>query len=216
MLLLTFYWFLEQTNRLPESMKLPTHITSGTYACVLFFFLGISVLLGLNRLRKVEEKLEDHSGQSTSSALTLQYQTETGCCVRLGDLEFEFGPGAYEYYKKLSLPNQAIIDSKLRRRTIKIRWIKENLEELVDSSKVVVRQLDDFLKEAASLWGQITSEPSTASSHQNLGLDDIYKISRGILPSFVDTFRVKKNYEPEVTDWQGRVDAYLQSTRHDM
>ena len=148
--------FIDPKSRAVEWIPTMDH----TYLqLALFLLFGLAIFVMLRRVGVIERSLMEilqNAKQSGSALAVVSHGTEI-VSVRLGEREFDFGPGAYEYFERRSASDREKILREIRRNN-KTRWNKEHFEMLVDEKRRAHIRIDQFLASARSIKQQIESE----------------------------------------------------------
>jgi hypothetical protein len=201
--------FIDPKSRAAEWLPMVNH----TYLQIAMFLLfGLAIFVGLLRLGSIERALVERrltQPQDSSSPEVISRGTDI-VSVKLGEREFDFGPGAYEYYERQRGLDQEKLLRQLRRSFTKSRWNKEDFEMLIDEKRLVHITLDQYLNRARSIKQEIESERERRAHEPPFSEEESRFLAAGIpLPPPLPDLALGRLIF-DVWTWQREVYEFLQ------
>ncbi len=159
----TVLYYLENSRWLPAMLKALLGFEPSFDASLMLRIVIALVIFGLlwdlnSRFKTISQKPPDAS--SGEDPLKVVARTADLTVVRLGEKEFELGPGAYDYYKQQNEADQEKILRLLRRYIAKLRWTKEEFIMEVDERQRLHIRLDRYMGEGRAIKAAIDNESS--------------------------------------------------------
>lgn len=176
------------------------------------FLVCWAVQLIRNKFRDVEEKL---SGIEGAGLKVVSRGADGVVSIRLGEREFDFGPGAYEYYEEQKESDREKILRRLRRHVaiLSLRLNKEDFEMLIDEKRRVHLKLNQYLKQARGIKEKIESERDRRAREpqHTYFFEHARELLAGIpLPPPLPDYELNR-LTGEVGNWQREVYEFLQN-----